>query len=126
MKSSRSTRDHRLFSRIPFHADIELQCAGATHRGKLADIALKGALVDLASVAELPLGSECRLSLSLGEDSEQIVMEGSIAHREDGLIGIACRHIDVDSLTNLRRLVELNLGNASLLERELSALFKPL
>lgn len=126
MKSSRSTHDHRLFSRIPFHADIELQCAGATYHGKLADIALKGALVDLAPVAEVALGSECRLSLSLGEDSEKIIMEGAVAHREDGLIGIACHRIDVDSLTNLRRLVELNLGDASLLERELSALFKPL
>jgi hypothetical protein len=29
----------------------------------------------------------------------------------------------VDSLTNLRRLVELNLGDATLLDRELSHLF---
>ncbi len=126
MSSTRSTHDHRQFSRIPFHAAIELQCGGGAYRGKLADIALKGALLDLAPVAEIALGTECRLSLSLGEDSEKIVMEGTVAHREGGLIGIACRHIDVDSLTNLRRLVELNLGDASLLERELSALFKPL
>lgn len=126
MKSTSSTQNHRLFSRIPFHADIELQCAGTAYPGTLADIALKGALVDLASDAEINLGTECRLSLSLGEDSERITMEGTVAHREGQLIGITCRHIDVDSLTRLRRLVELNLGDPSLLERELSILFRPL
>ena len=37
-------------------------------------------------------------------------------------LGFVCRHIDLDSISHLRRLVELNLGDESLLERELAAL----
>ncbi len=41
---------------------------------------------------------------------------------ENGELGLRCEDIDVDSITCLRRLVELNLGEPELLERELSAL----
>ena len=41
------------------------------------------------------------------------------------LVGMVCRHIDVDSISHLRRLVELNLGDEALLERELAALGEP-
>jgi hypothetical protein len=49
-------------------------------------------------------------------------MQGVITHVEGLYIGLACRNIDLDSVTHLRRLVELNLGDVALLERELSAL----
>ena len=38
------------------------------------------------------------------------------------LAGLHCLAIDIDSVTHLRRLVELNLGDPALLEREVSAL----
>jgi hypothetical protein len=50
-------------------------------------------------------------------------MDGVVVHQDGQHIGIKCRHIDVDSLTRLRRLVELNLGDATLLDRELPHLF---
>jgi hypothetical protein len=41
---------------------------------------------------------------------------------EQELLGFVCQYIDLDSISHLRRLVELNLGDGSLLERELAAL----
>jgi hypothetical protein len=38
------------------------------------------------------------------------------------VVGLHCRHIDIESLAHLRRLIELNLGDPALLERELAAL----
>jgi hypothetical protein len=49
-------------------------------------------------------------------------MEGSIAHLEGTQVGLRCDSIDIDSLTHLRRLVELNVGDEAILQRELSAL----
>jgi hypothetical protein len=37
-------------------------------------------------------------------------------------VGVQCGSIDLESITHLRRLVEMNLGGGSLLERELKAL----
>ena len=122
MKSADS-KGLRRFSRIPFDADTQLHLAPAVHTARLLDIALKGALVETPQPIAVELGEACRLVLPLSEDGEQIVMEGAVIHQEGQHIGIECRHIDVDSLTNLRRLVELNLGDEALLERELSTLF---
>jgi len=50
-------------------------------------------------------------------------MEGHLAHVGDNnTVGIRCESIDLDSISHLRRLVELNLGDPELLNRELSAL----
>ena len=112
----------RHFSRISFHAAVQLLLGGEVRPAHLLDIALKGALVELLQpVADL-LGKTCRLQLDLSGSGELIVMEGVVAHQEGQHVGIECRHIDVDSLTRLRRLVELNLGDETLLERELSQL----
>lgn len=114
----------RHFSRIPFHADIQLHLPRAVQPVHLLNIAFKGALVETLQPATVALGETCRLELPLNGSGEEIVMEGTVTHLEGLRIGIECRHMDVDSLANLRRLVELNLGDATLADRELSQLFK--
>ena len=49
-------------------------------------------------------------------------MKARVSHVEWRYAGLRCLAIDLDSVTHLRRFVELNLGNPELLERELSAL----
>ncbi len=51
-------------------------------------------------------------------------MKGNVVHQSGQFIGIECVHIDLDSMTNLRRLVELNTGDEKLLEKELSEMLK--
>ena len=118
-----SDSDQRLFSRIPFHAFVQFHLGPEVHPAHLLDIALKGALVELRQPVENIRGKICKLTLKLGRDGEAIVMDGVVVHQSGQHIGIKCRHIDVDSLTSLRRLVELNLGDMTLLDRELSHLF---
>jgi hypothetical protein len=43
-------------------------------------------------------------------------------HSERAQVGFECEYIDLDSISNLRRLVELNLGDSVLLERQLGSL----
>ena len=119
-------KDQRRFSRIPFAAEVVLGLRNGEYSCRLLDIALKGALVESDSTLPLETGENCSLTLVLGSggDGERIVMEGRTVHVEGERIGIECRSLDVDSLTNLRRLVGLNLGDEGLLERELSALFR--
>lgn len=118
-----SDSDQRRFSRISFHAGVQLHLGPDVHPAHLLDIALKGALVELPQpVADLR-GKICQLKLNLGRDGEAIVMDGVVAHQAGQHIGIKCCHMDLDSLTSLRRLVELNLGDETLLDRELSHLF---
>lgn len=118
-----SDNDKRRFSRISFDAEVHLILGSDEYSAHLLDIALKGALVELRQPAVDLAGRICKLRLNLGKDGESIVMDGMVAHQEGQHIGIKCTQMDVDSLTNLRRLVELNLGDETLLHRELFRLF---
>jgi hypothetical protein len=52
-------------------------------------------------------------------------MEVTVVHHQGDCYGLACRGIDLDSVTHLRRLVALNLGDEALLEREIRLLLAP-
>lgn len=119
--------ESRHFSRIPFRATVQLHfhLSDDVQTAHLLDISLKGALVEtLHPLVNAFKGKICRLVLFLGKDGEHIDMEGTVVHQEGQLVGIECQHIDVDSMTNLRRLVELNTGDEKLLERELAEMLK--
>jgi diphthamide biosynthesis methyltransferase len=124
MNSDQATDRRRHFSRIAFHTDARLHLAHGVHTVHVLDIALKGALVEALDAFPVALGGVCSLVLPLEENGEKIVMKGVVVHLAGTRIGMQCQHIDVDSLTSLRRLVELNLGDVSLVDRELSHLFK--
>ena len=117
-------QEQRHFSRIPFHAPVRLSGQHGATTTALIDLSLHGALVQQPAAWQgITPGTALDLSIQLGmADEERILMQTQVAHAADGRLGLACVHIDLDSITQLRRLIALNLGNAALLERELSAL----
>jgi len=118
------SNERRHFHRILFDADAELSCGGQCCDVHLLDVSLKGALVDLRdkTQASPDAGQEVRLDIRL-DDSVHITMQGPITHVEGNYIGVECNAIDIESITHLRRLVELNLGDSQILDRELAALY---
>ncbi len=114
--------EQRRFKRIPFDAKAEMLCAGDHWHSKLIDLSLHGALMERPPTWDGKPGDSCLLKISLGDDEAQIKMQTSVVHIETHRIGLICINIDIDSITYLRRFVELNLGNQELLNRELSAL----
>ena len=117
--------DHRRFSRIPFVARARLHARGQQWHSELIDISLKGALVTQPPGMTLRVGESLRLDLSVDNGPVSIHMDTEIAHLGGGRVGLHCRHIDLESVTHLRRLVELNLGDPARLDRELHALGTP-
>ncbi len=116
------TINRRQFSRILFQSEAELFTPSGEHTVNVIDISLKGALVRPESKSNIATGTPCTLKLHLAARGTLIRMEATVVHHEGPYLGLSCQEIDLDSLTHLRRLVELNLGDESLLQRELSAL----
>jgi hypothetical protein len=118
--------DRRHHSRITFHTTAHLLLGDRRIEVKVLDLSLKGALIQLSDaglVDDAVAGLICQLNVGLDDaEGDQITMETKVAHAHGSRIGLLCRNIDLDSVTHLRRLVELNLGDPGLLERELSAL----
>ena len=114
-------QDRRDFWRAPFHTQAQLTDAGGTWPASLLDLSLKGALLEMSADWRGACGDQCRLRLDLSEDVS-IQLKGTVAHVDGRKMGLRCEDIDLDSITHLRRLVELNAGDPALLERELAAL----
>lgn len=111
----------RQFTRIPFDADIRLvKQSGEAWDSRLYDISLKGALIAVPNNWQGNLGDEFLLEVFLAGEEIKIDMNVSIAHIEDGRVGFHCEFIDIDSISHLHRLMELNLGDEAQLEREIS------
>lgn len=118
------TDERRQYSRIAFHSPARLVFPDRTLDVVVLDISLKGALIRLPPAQSIENYSVCMLHVHLneGEINDNISMETRVAHCNGEQAGLLCLTIDIDSVTHLRRLVELNLGDTRLLERELSHL----
>lgn len=113
--------ERRKFSRILFDAHVELAQGDFHWRASLLDISLKGLLLQQTLPAEV-LYHEPILVKILLSDNTCIAMSVTVTHQHHNQTGLTCTSIDIDSVSHLRRLIELNLGDAQAAERELSEL----
>ncbi len=113
--------EQRQFSRIPFDVPVTLTLGQQVWETGLIDISLHGALIKAPPDFGPDPQQDYRLVVHL-QGGPDICMDVQLAHQENEELGLRCKDIDVDSITHLRRLVELNLGDPELLERELSSL----
>ena len=114
--------NQRKFTRIPFESKIHIVSTKDSWYCNLIDISLKGVLTTLPENWDGVKGEYFLLELLLNDSDVQIRMEVSVAHVEQNQVGFTCEHIDLDSITHLRRLMELNIANKEILGRELSEL----
>ena len=123
MREARAvSEERRQYSRISFASPAQLLLGKRALEVQVLDLSLKGALLHLPDAADLAMGEAADLDLPLDEMGNRIRMQTTVAHLEGRQAGLVCQIIDIDSVTHLRRLVELNLGNADLLQRELAVL----
>ena len=114
--------ERRHFVRVMFATQAQLACEGALLDVRVLDVSLKGALVTLPEGSSLQQNVRCTLTLPLTSGTGHIQMEMRVAHIEGQQLGLLCLHSDLDSVTHLRRLIELQLGDPKLLERDLREL----
>jgi hypothetical protein len=117
--------ERRQFSRVNFDVDAELITTQEHLSVQVLDLSLKGALLRLPDHCVVVLGTPCLLKVMLADKESRISMAGEVTHVEGDHAGVLCRSIDIESITHLRRLIEINLGDASLVERELGAMINP-
>lgn len=114
--------ERRQFVRVSFDAPAQLATPQGTFSVHVLDLSLKGALITAPASVQLQRGMQCQLTLALTETGSHIAMSTEITHVEGLHTGLLCRGIDLDSVTHLRRLIELQLGDPALLERDLAEL----
>jgi len=118
-----SGEQKRNFARIPFDAATDVAQGEHKWPVELIDISLNGVLFRQPSDWSIHPGQPVHISVHLA-DRTRIKMEARLVHITPELAGCQCLNIDLDSITLLKRLIELNQGSDALVERELSALLQ--
>jgi c-di-GMP-binding flagellar brake protein YcgR len=114
-------QERRNFHRIAFNSEISLKTSQETISGELIDISLKGVLIFRPKNWHPEINDATEFSMKL-DPEKTIVMQTKVVHADNEQIGLECQSIDLDSISYMRRLVSLDLGDNSLLERDLQAL----
>lgn len=119
--------EHRRFTRIVFSAPATIVAMNdnTTWTSELLDLSLKGALVKKPDDWQQSPGDKFALAFRLVGTEIDIHMQVHKAHEHADSIGFTCDAIDIDSASHLRRLIELNVGSADMLNRDLEHLTVP-
>ncbi|WP_144210396.1 PilZ domain-containing protein [Shewanella donghaensis] len=115
--------DRRKYTRTLFAAKATLHIDQKIYQTNILDLSLNGALVSAPEGMIGELGQAVNLSLLLSESDIEISMQTLLVHIKEQQLGLKCSHIDLESITHLKRIMELNTGDAELLQRELGQLF---
>lgn len=116
--------EKRRFKRI-FHdaKGLLITSQGTSFECTLLDISFNGCLISSQyEINELQAKDNLSLKITLGETLTIEAFAHIAYRRKDKQLGLQFDGIDIHSATSLRRLVELNMGDTSLLERDLLSL----
>ena len=121
-----SDSDRRMYQRVSFDGTAELSNNEQSFTCQITDLSLRGVLVRPFGVVRADLGTEFTLLIPLSNNQDnndlKIQMTLELAHSNPDGLGFKCISIDLDSITHLRQIVELNSSDPNLLNRELELL----
>ena len=114
-------QERRHYQRIPFIAEVLLTHNEEQWSCGLEDISLKGILIMAPTDVDVSNIKTCKVDLVLGEGAD-ISMTAHISHTTESHWGMEWDNIELDSLTHLRRLLELNMDDPEEMHREIAEL----
>ncbi|MDZ7802561.1 PilZ domain-containing protein [Thiohalophilus sp.] len=121
-----SDSERRHFTRIRFDGDAWLidTTNNRQWQTEVIDISLRGAMIRRPTDGPRDFDKTYLLQLQLSEEV-RLEFETRITHYDNpDHLGLHFDHMDLDSASHLHRLLELNLGDPALLERELAELLE--
>jgi len=115
--------NRRRFLRIQFDGTTALDTGNGFQTVELVDLSLKGALISSPESINWQPDGCADLTITLANDGTILRFQAKLVRNMGNQYGVRFEVIDLDTMTHLRRLMELNLGDENLLERELEQLF---
>ncbi|AVP96271.1 PilZ domain-containing protein [Ahniella affigens] len=116
-----TSQNRRRFQRFAFEGKVRLYSTSAMWESTLLDVSLKGALIARPTDWQGKTGASHRIELRV-DDGPRISMAATMVHCSETAIGFKWDRIDLDSFVQLKRLIELNIGNPDLMTEELNFL----
>ncbi|MGB0732976.1 MAG: PilZ domain-containing protein [Pontibacterium sp.] len=112
--------ERRRFTRVEFPVDSELLAVTKSYNIRLLDISLGGFMIESMDLLPIRFDETCTLSIPLG--SIQLKIPARLVRQEGTHFGFHSDHLDVEMVTHLRRLIELNQDDEASFESEVEHL----
>lgn len=120
-ESKNIMQDRRRFIRIICDLPALATYGENKENVKIKDLSLMGVLAEAEHPLDLTKGTHVRIDIHLGA-TLTISMDCAVSHEHGNLIGLGTMRIDIDSITNLRRFIEMNGMSEELLHRDIGHL----
>ena len=114
--------ERRQYKRVDFDSTATLSKDNQSFACQIIDLSIHGVLLRPHGVLRSSVGSVYDLEIPLSDDDHSIKMTLKLMHQAPENLGFICENIDLDSITHLRKIVELNSGDATILERDFATL----
>ena len=114
--------ERRQFSRVVYQVPTELSQGPVNVSGSVQDLSLHGLLIQCDDFQQLSHDIPVQVSFTLANSDINIQLEATIVSTINTSMRLRIEHLDIDSISHLKRLVELNVGDDELLYREIEHL----
>lgn len=114
--------ERRHYQRVSFDTTAKLSTGDQTFDCQIVDLSIHGVLLRPHGVLRSKTGTQYNLEIPLSDQQSSIKMSLKLLHQAPENLGFVCESIDLDSITHLRKIVELNSGDTAILERDLTML----
>ena len=116
--------EKRRFSRVNFGVKAEAESEQFKLELAVLNLSLKGALLHSAQNFPFSVGSTFNLRIFLCSTDITLLFQVKLVHVEGDEFGVKFLSGDIDSITHLRRVIELNTGDCDRVARELHFLLE--
>lgn len=111
--------EKRYFSRISFKAHSQIEFNNKVFEGELLDLSLRGALLSFKDQIPLKTSERCTLIIHLHSSDIKLIFEAELTHIQKNNLGFKFLEEDVGTMTHLRNLLSLNVGDYDKITDEL-------
>ena len=120
--------ERRKFSRVNFQGICSLVFDKKTEHhdfeASLIDISLNGALISINPLIVDLEEERVQLHLGLEGSDIELLLNGFVCHQQEKLLGVQFTKLSIDTISHLKRLIELNLGDNESMKREFAQLIE--
>lgn len=114
--------ERRRFSRIIYQVSALLEQGDLALQATIQDLSLHGLLLKAENASSLEPSRKVDVAFSFAQSEQVMQLTANIISIIDNEIRLKINNIDIDSISQLKRFIELNVGNDELLNRELEHL----
>lgn len=115
--------ENRKFTRVEFKAPATMGNDESLWEIEVRDISLNGILITRPNTWRGDVDDEVDVDIPLDSNGDScVVMHCRVAHADDEALGLERVRIGLNSVTHLRRMLELNLGSPAMVDREFANL----